>query len=187
MNEVLDVRTNLIKIGDRFRKDMGDLDGEDLLLAIQDPNWSVAGLDVVARTRIAKKIELAFIARVQQASIKKTAWINSARVIFQSGDRQACHVCGQFKGVTQAHHVAPLGIQYDMGVKRAIQDFVWLCPTHHAIAHAVISEHVKGEHSPFIEGVPSEDLNVIEKISKAGIDKLVQSLITGKRDANNGL
>jgi hypothetical protein len=182
MNQVMEVKLSIIKIGDRARKDLGDLDarllleGDELLDAINSHEWTTDGLKISETARIGRKAEAALRAKAQQKSIEKSEWITAARISFQPGDRQSCHVCGQFKGVSQAHHVAPLGIQHNMGVKHAIQDFVWLCPTHHAIAHTVISEHAKGEHTPCIDGVPPEDLDKIEKISKRGFDLILSAL-----------
>jgi hypothetical protein len=182
MSAVIDVSTKLIKVGERARKDLGGLDarllleGDELLAATRSPEWTVDGLNVIERCGIAMRLEDAYRAVHQRSAQAKAAWIAAARVSFQPRDRQSCHVCGQFKGVAQAHHVAPLGVQYDSGVRRAIHDFVWLCPTHHAIAHTVISEHAKGEHTPFIDGVPPEDLDEIEKISKRGFDLILDAL-----------
>lgn len=70
--------------------------------------------------------------------IEREAWIATARQIFDPGEREECWVCGKFKSIAQAHHVIPLNLQYDRGFAVPDDEFVWLCPNHHAIAHAFI-------------------------------------------------
>lgn len=69
----------------------------------------------------------------------KDEWILCARQIFAPGARQNCHVCGKYRFLTQAHHVLPLACQYDKGFKAPDQTYCWLCPTHHAAVHLMIS------------------------------------------------
>lgn len=65
----------------------------------------------------------------------KSAWIRAARASFKPVDRDNCAVCGMYKEISQAHHLLPLDIQYEIGLRDACHKFVWLCPNHHAIVH----------------------------------------------------
>jgi len=71
-------------------------------------------------------------------SIDRDAWIAASRRIFSPGDREPCYVCDKFKSIAQAHHVIPLTAQYDRGFKYPDQEYVWLCPNHHTMAHLYI-------------------------------------------------
>lgn len=73
-------------------------------------------------------------------AIERDIWVYAARRLFDPGKREACCVCGKFKSVAQAHHVVPLTTQYDRGFKYPDQEFVWLCPNHHAMAHLFIQD-----------------------------------------------
>lgn len=73
-------------------------------------------------------------------SLEREAWIMAARTVLEPGDREPCCVCGQFQGISQAHHVVPLTAQYDRGFKYPDQAYVWLCPNHHAMAHLFIQD-----------------------------------------------
>lgn len=76
--------------------------------------------------------------RWQGSRLDRDAWVVAARQLFAPGEREACHICGKFKGISQAHHVVPLTAQYDRGFEYPDQEFVWLCPNHHAIVHLFI-------------------------------------------------
>jgi hypothetical protein len=76
--------------------------------------------------------------RRRGSRLDREAWVTAARQIFAPGEREACHVCGKFKGISQAHHVVPLKAQYDRGFKYPDSEFVWLCPNHHAVVHLFI-------------------------------------------------
>jgi hypothetical protein len=54
---------------------------------------------------------------------------------FKPGLAKPCEVCGRYKSLTHAHHVVPLHLQ-DEGT--VIDEYVWLCPTHHAAVHSFI-------------------------------------------------
>ncbi|MDH2341524.1 hypothetical protein [Bradyrhizobium sp. SSUT77] len=80
--------------------------------------------------------------RRQGSRLDREAWVMAARQLFAPGERDPCHICGKFKGISQAHHVVPLTAQYDRGFKYPDQECVSLCPNHHAIVHLFI--HVDG-------------------------------------------
>lgn len=72
--------------------------------------------------------------------LSKSAFIALARATFVPSKRCACKVCGKYKSLTQAHHVTPLAIQYDIGATKPNHDHVWLCPTHHAAVHILLGQ-----------------------------------------------
>lgn len=96
----------------------------------------------------------------QQANKKR--WIAQARAAFRPGPKQPCEVCGKYQAVTHAHHIKPLHTQY--GSLVCIQDFVWLCPTHHEGVHVLLSLTHKRKAWPSFVGFSEE-----EKLSMAGI------------------
>lgn len=71
----------------------------------------------------------------------KDAWIAAARKAFSPGPRADCVVCGKYRYLTHAHHLYPLGQQYEDGVMGVDQSHVWLCPNHHAVVHLLINRH----------------------------------------------
>jgi len=72
---------------------------------------------------------------------RKEAWIASARLAFEPSDRRPCEVCGKYRSLSQAHHIIPLAVQFDSGIKEPLSDHTWLCPTHHTAIHLLI-DHV---------------------------------------------
>ena len=74
------------------------------------------------------------------AKINKNDWVAEARRSFIPSDRSPCAVCGQFGAITQAHHITPLAAQFDHGFVEPCHKHVWLCPTHHAAVHLIISQ-----------------------------------------------
>lgn len=76
--------------------------------------------------------------RKRAGAIEREIWIAAGRQLFSPGEREPCWVCERFKGIAQAHHVVPLTIQYDRGFKYPDQEYVWLCPNHHAMVHIFI-------------------------------------------------
>ena len=75
-----------------------------------------------------------------EAAREKAAWVDQARHDFAPGPRKECEVCGQWKGLAQAHHIFPLAEQFDDGVASPDQAFAWLCPNHHAAVHLLMSQ-----------------------------------------------
>lgn len=69
----------------------------------------------------------------------KSGWIERARAEFAPGSRCACEICGKYSGLTEAHHLVPLTAQFESGAVVPIQEFGWLCPTHHAAVHLSIN------------------------------------------------
>lgn len=90
----------------------------------------------------------------------KKIWIASARLRFWPGERQHCAICGKYKSLTEAHHIVPLALQFEAGAIDAIQEFRWLCPTHHAAEHVIIIA-MMNEKQPDLEGTPIEELDAL--------------------------
>jgi len=74
--------------------------------------------------------------------IARAIWLGAARQTFVAREREACCVCGKYRWLTQAHHLVPLTMQYDAGLAVPIQDYAWLCPTHHVAIHLLIANVV---------------------------------------------
>lgn len=68
----------------------------------------------------------------------KRRWMALARGEFQPGRREPCAICRRYADVAHAHHTTPLHVQYDAGLVRPDQAFVWLCPTHHYAVHQML-------------------------------------------------
>ena len=67
--------------------------------------------------------------------LTKGAWIDAARSEFSVGEGERCEVCNRLASIAQAHHLIPLGEQYDRGFVTPNQRHAWLCPNHHAMLH----------------------------------------------------
>jgi hypothetical protein len=78
---------------------------------------------------------------LNEARKRKDDWIAAARKEFSPGPREPCYVCKKFVSVTQAHHTVPLSEQYDQCFERPDHRHIWLCPTHHIIAHILIGPY----------------------------------------------
>lgn len=107
--------------------------------------------------------------KLRQEAISR--WISLARKEFKqlTKNKECCCVCGKYKYISEAHHIYPLSIQVLNGVKKPIQDFVWLCPTHHKIIHMVIS---KGSIFNFIDiddlvsDFNETEINIISELNR---------------------
>jgi hypothetical protein len=100
-----------------------------------------------------------------EETAKKQLFIRCARAEFKPGARQSCFVCGKYRGLTQAHHVYPLALQFDDGRTYADHEYYWLCPTHHAAVHLHISSYDKPREMD-VGGVPEEEMKAIRGISR---------------------
>lgn len=69
------------------------------------------------------------------ASLDKEDWIAAARARSSHGESEWCEVCKKHTSITQAHHIVPLGEQYDRKFRRPNQRIAWLCPNHHTMIH----------------------------------------------------
>jgi hypothetical protein len=105
---------------------------------------------------------------------KKRAWIASARLLFEPRSREACFVCRKFKSIAQAHHVVPLGEQFDREFETASHEHEFLCPNHHVMLHLWIDDDISHQRrgrraAPTIEDVSNEELNrLIDLAGRAG-------------------
>jgi hypothetical protein len=69
----------------------------------------------------------------------RDTWIFQARRDFSPGEQLPCAICGKYRLITHAHHRLPLAFQYQNGIMQPIQDFLWLCPNHHAMIHVLLN------------------------------------------------
>jgi hypothetical protein len=85
-----------------------------------------------------------FIDPSRNESAKRREWIADERTAFRSivGERRRCEICDKFPAISEAHHIVPLAWQYDRGASVADHAHVWLCPSHHALVHAVLDGRV---------------------------------------------
>jgi hypothetical protein len=93
----------------------------------------------------------------------KSKWIRAARLEFNQSLRQACAICGKYRGVSQAHHTFPLSLQYDCNVREPNHEHDWLCPTHHTAIHVVIDALV-ANRQPKLDGIPPEERDAIARL-----------------------
>lgn len=124
--------------------------------------YNARGLLEPIHTRIALASALGVVSKqmaAERQAVKK-AWIASARLGFSPGLRQSCAVCGKYKSLTEAHHVVPLGLQFEAGATDPIQEYRWLCPTHHAAEHVIIAALIK-TIQPDLEGMPAEERDAL--------------------------
>lgn len=96
-----------------------------------------------------------------ERSQKKGAWIAAARLKFDPGPRECCAICGKYKSLTEAHHIVPLSLQFEAGAIDPIQEFRWLCPTHHAAEHVLIKALLATAPTPAFEGMPIEEKDAL--------------------------
>lgn len=94
--------------------------------------------------------------------LEKKRWLCAARAAFAPGTRQPCIVCRGYESVTHAHHVFPLEIQFDRGIKEPIQEFIWLCPNHHAAIHLIIRGLIANK-CVSLKGFPPEEQDLLQK------------------------
>lgn len=104
---------------------------------------------------------------------KKSAWIAAARAAFEPGTPKACIICGRYEGLTQAHHTLPLGIQFDAGATLPVQEFDWLCPTHHVAQHVFIDDLIANV-TKSIPGLPAEESDALHRMGVKMVDLLLQ-------------
>jgi hypothetical protein len=94
---------------------------------------------------------------------RRRLWIASSRLAFAPGPRCRCAVCLRYEGVTEAHHVYPLWLQFDAGEAIPIQEFCWLCPTHHRLMHEIIVS-LMANRQPRLEGVPFDEQEELDNL-----------------------
>jgi hypothetical protein len=102
---------------------------------------------------------------------RKRVWIGTARAAFDPGERESCVICGKYEGLTHAHHTVPLAIQFDAGGTVPIQEFDWLCPTHHSAAHLFINGLVTNR-SKSVRGLPPDESDALHRLQVKFVDLL---------------
>lgn len=95
---------------------------------------------------------------------RKAAWIAAARLAFAPGKRQACACCHKYEGLTEAHHVVPLSVQFDAGAVEPLLDYEWLCPTHHAAQHILING-ILANVTKSIAGLPPGEADALDRLN----------------------
>lgn len=73
------------------------------------------------------------------ASLTNAEWIALARSTFKPPKPKPCAVCDRYASLAQAHHLVPLSMQAERRPEYVCHDHLWLCPTHHAAVHVLIS------------------------------------------------
>jgi hypothetical protein len=124
------------------------------------------GLDALSvgqRAMIAVRVNEQLAARKVERQRQKSAWIATARLRFDPGSRRACEICGKYSGVSEAHHVVPLAVQFDAGAVDPIHEHQWLCPTHHAILHLFIASLLKNTGKD-VAGIPPGETDALDKL-----------------------
>lgn len=107
-----------------------------------------------------------------ERQLDKAVWIAAARVMFDPGHRQACAVCGKYEGLTEAHHTLPLWVQFEAGAVAPIQDFDWLCPTHHCAQHIFIND-ILAKVTKSIPGLPPDESDSLHRLNAKMVDLLI--------------
>jgi len=125
---------------------------------------SLSHLSTSQRAMVVVRIELYNKHIAKERAADKEAWIYRARLDFQPGQRLSCAVCDKYQGVCHAHHVLPLSLQYDLGLTSPIQEFHWVCPTHHAAFHLVITSLLNNVGLS-LKGFPPEEIDRIHEIT----------------------
>ena len=116
--------------------------------------------------------------RLLNGAMKKE-WMAAARTSFCQSTRQPCAICGMYSGLTHAHHLAPLAHQFDLGVRVAVHEVEWLCPTHHALVHVFLSAHIHGNRAS-LDGVPIHEQDKCEELARRGSAILVNAAIAAR-------
>ena len=90
--------------------------------------------------RMIVRAEMRMANEIDAASERQRQLLVSWRREFTAGPSDPCAVCGRYKSVTHAHHVYPLSWQVKDGNVKANHEHLWLCPTHHALVHRILSD-----------------------------------------------
>lgn len=70
----------------------------------------------------------------------RKAWIALQRRDFIPGKPGPCYACGLSDPSNHSHHVYPLYLQFNGGMRTANHEFVWLCAAHHERIHRAIED-----------------------------------------------
>ena len=115
---------------------------------------------------------------------ERVVWVDKARHALKPGEKQPCVVCGQHATVAHAHHLAPLSLQWDAGIREPIQDFVWVCPTHHAIVHVLLGCALDGGSN---DVEPWDDRAACAELAGRGLGLMVRALAGNDEDTDEPL
>jgi hypothetical protein len=90
-------------------------------------------------------------------------------------ERQACAVCGKYASITQAHHAIPVYQIADLCVEQSATleqierlpiRFVWLCPTHHVLFHAVYDTRSTDRHMEIMHDIGLDEWRQLAALQK---------------------
>ncbi|MDA9527896.1 hypothetical protein ACM42_05540 [Bradyrhizobium sp. CCBAU 25338] len=56
-----------------------------------------------------------------------------------------------------------MSLQFDDVLREPVQEFCWLCPTHHSLIHEII-ESLMATRQPRLEGVPFDERGRLDKL-----------------------
>lgn len=115
-------------------------------------------------------------------AIRKEKWINAARSRFKPGPPQACAVCGRYALVAHAHHIFPLSLQFDAGVKRPCQSYAWLCPTHHYGVHLYLNKSKEWPEDEVFGDVETERmLDIAARVWKWNLERAERKIAIAEK------
>lgn len=109
----------------------------------------------------------------------KKAWITDARA-FNFGEPHPCKVCLVGFEICHAHHVVPLGAQYDRGFVEPSHEIEWLCPNHHAIVHVLLRSSSTATRNDFKRVIECFYLLAAHTPAKQEIDCLIDIATRGR-------
>jgi len=119
--------------------------------------------------------------RIVATRHRRTEWLRTARNEFRTivpFKVEPCEVCHKYPEFVHAHHILPLGVQFDLGLKYRVHDFSWLCPIHHRYVHMMISVYItdtrKGDFLGFIPDRAIEEWNAVERVFQKSFDLFTQ-------------
>jgi hypothetical protein len=115
------------------------------------------GLPNTAERKAATAVLREVDSREWLAAVKarRDDWLKGARDQFRQYVKvaQACQACGLDREYSHAHHSLPLGVQYEMGLREAIQEHDWLCSVHHKMVHRLWSEQLTPTRRNYEAGI----------------------------------
>lgn len=98
---------------------------------------------------LAELIKSAEAIKRRERQGEKDKWIALARAKFVTSERQNCYICRKWRAITQAHHIIPLSIQFEIGLTEPDGTHAWLCPNHHTILHAFLDGSISAASPNF--------------------------------------
>ena len=147
-----------------------------MLQAEHDANAFAKQWTVSERAAIGRAVEEFISQQKKEKQAIKTAWIENSRNLLVTGEKEPCFICGKYKAVSHAHHVVPLHWQYEHGFKEPNNNFVWLCPTHHVLAHKYIDGLIKNTF-PDNSELPANEIDAIYEVISPFVDAYFKEIM----------